>query len=106
MAASIVFAYITCRDKSEARSIGKALVEQRLASCVNIFDGMTSFYRWKGKMEEASEVVLIAKTAKSRFDKLSARVKELHSYKCPCILQLEVKKGNKEYVNWLLENIK
>jgi periplasmic divalent cation tolerance protein len=66
---------------------------------------MTSLYWWKGKIEEAKECVLIAKTTSAKFSTLVACVKELHSYECPCILQLEVKKGNKEYVNWLLENI-
>jgi|ERR1051326_4885073 periplasmic divalent cation tolerance protein len=102
----IVFVYIVCKNKSEAKKIGSALVRERICACVNIFPEMNSVYWWKGKMEEANEAVLIAKTTKTKFSKLSARVKELHSYECPCILQLDVTDGNKEYVKWLLENIK
>ena len=101
----IIFAYITTKNKTEAKKIAKVLLKERLCACVNIFDKMNSIYWWKGKLEEANETVLIAKTTKNKFSKLSARVKELHSYDCPCILQLDVTRGNKEYVNWLLENI-
>jgi periplasmic divalent cation tolerance protein len=102
----VIFIYIVCKDKAEAKRIGSALVKERLAACVNIFPEMNSIYRWKGQLEEANESVLIAKTTKSKFSKLSARVKELHSYECPCIMEIEVGRGNQEYVNWLLENLK
>ncbi len=98
----IIFAYIVCKNKSEAKKIGKIILKERLAACVNIFDNMSSMYWWKGKIEEANEVVLIAKTSKKLFPKLSKKVKSIHSYSVPCILQLEVKDGNKEYVKWLL----
>ena len=102
---AIVFAYIVCKNKSEAKKIGKALLESRLAACVNIFDKMESMYWWKGKIESAHETVLIAKTTKKIFLKLSKKVKSLHSYFVPCILQLEIKDGNKEYVKWLIDNV-
>ena len=101
----IVFAYITTKSKSEAKKIGKVLLKEKLAACVNIFDKMESMYWWKGKIQNDSEAVLIAKTTKKLFPKLSDKVKSLHSYSCPCILQLEITNGNKEYVKWLLENI-
>ncbi len=104
--ANIIFAYITCKNKSEAKKIGKVLLREKLCACVNIFHEMNSIYWWKGKIEEANESVLIAKTTKRKFKKLSARVKELHSYECPCILQLEVTDGNKEYVKWLLLSLR
>ncbi len=81
------------------------MVKEKLCACVNIFPEMNSIYWWKGKIEEANEAVLIAKTTKNKFKKLSARVKELHSYECPCILQIEITDGNKEYVSWLFENL-
>src|SRR3990172_7994238 len=98
----LVFVYITAKNKSEAKKIGMVLLQERLAACVNIFDKMSSMYWWKGKIEEANETVLIAKTTKKLFPKLSTKVKAIHSYSVPCILQLEVKDGNKEYVEWLL----
>ena len=102
----IVFAYITTQNKSEAKKIGKVLLQERLAACVNIFDQMSSMYWWEGKIEEANETVLIAKTTKKIFPKLSKKVKSIHSYSIPCILQLEVKDGNKEYLNWIAETLK
>jgi len=102
----IIFAYIVTKDKSEAKKIGKVLLHERLAACVNIFVNMNSLYWWKGKIEEANETVLIAKTTKKAFPKLSKKVKSTHSYSVPCILRLEVKGGNKEYVKWLFENVR
>ena len=102
----IIFSYIVCKNKSEAKRIGKALLQDRLAACVNIFDKMESMYWWKGKFESAKETVLIAKTTKKLFPALSREVKAIHSYDVPCILQLEVSDGNKEYLNWLLESLK
>lgn len=102
----IVFAYIVTKNKSEAKKIGSALVKERLCACVNIFPEMNSIYWWKEKMETAGESVLIAKTTQSKFSKLTVRVKELHSYECPCILEIEIGRGNKEYMGWLLRSIR
>lgn len=102
----IVFAYIVTKNKTEAKKIGKALVQYRLAACVNIFDKMHSMYWWKGKIEEANEAVLIAKTTKKLFPKLSKKVKSIHSYDVPCILQISISDGNKEYVKWLTDSVR
>ena len=102
----IIFVYITTKNKTEAKKIAKVLLKERLCACINIFDKMSSMYWWKGKLEEANETVLIAKTTKNKFSKLSTRVKQLHSYDCPCILQLDVTGGDKEYINWLTANLK
>lgn len=96
-----VFAYITAGSRDEARRIGRALVEERLAACANILDDMTSIYRWQGAVEEASEAVLIAKTRAELFDRLAARVRELHSYDVPCVVELKVGRGNPAYLDWL-----
>ena len=101
----IVFAYITCKNKSEAKKIGKVILQEKLAACINIFDNMTSMYWWKGKIQEESETVLIAKTTKKLFPKLSKKVKSIHSYSVPCILQIPITDGNKEYVDWLKRNL-
>ena len=96
-----VFAYITAGSRDEARRIGRALVEERLAACANIFDGMTSIYRWQDAIEEAGETVLIAKTRAELFETLAARVRELHSYEVPCVVELTVGRGNPAYLDWL-----
>lgn len=100
--------YITTSNKEEARRIGRMLVEEKLAACVNIIDGMESIYRWEGKIEEASECILIAKTHYSKVKPLTERVKALHSYQCPSIVSITLTEdeGNIAYLNWLLEESK
>lgn len=97
--------YITTRDREEAKTIGSTLVKERLAACVNILDGMESIYHWEGKIETSTESVLIAKTSYHRVKKLTERVKELHSYDCPCILSITLteQEGNEEYLKWLMK---
>jgi Uncharacterized protein involved in tolerance to divalent cations len=96
-----VFAYITASSREEALRIGRALVEERLAACANVLDGMTSIYRWQGAIEEASETVLIAKTRAELFDRLATRVRALHSYDVPCVVELKIGRGNPAYLEWL-----
>ncbi len=102
------FVYITTSDKEAARTIGRTLVEEKLAACVNIIDGMESIYRWEGEIEEAQEAILIAKTPYHNVRELTERVKEMHSYDCPCVisLQLTEQEGNQQYQNWLLKSSK
>lgn len=96
-----VFAYITTASREEAMHIGRTLVEERLAACANVLDGMTSIYRWHSAIEEAAESILIAKTRTTLFDQLSARVRDLHSYEVPCIVELKIGRGNPAYLDWL-----
>ena len=96
-----VFAYMTASSPDEARRIGRALVEARLAACVNVIDGMTSFYWWQGKIEEGNEVVLIAKTTRDKLDALTAKVKSLHSYTVPCVVGLSICGGNRDFLDWI-----
>ena len=93
--------YITCKDREEAESIGRTLVEEKLAACVNIINPSKSIYRWQGKTEEAEEAILLAKTTAERATKLMVRVKELHSYECPCIITLPILEGDEEYLEWI-----
>jgi len=76
----INFIYITAGSKDEARTIGRELVQSRLAACVNIFDNMNSLYWWDGKLQDDQEAVLIAKTTADRVPQLIKTVKALHSY--------------------------
>ena len=95
------FIYITCKDTSEARTIGKVLVENRLAACANILPGMSSIYSWKGEIVEDEEVVLIAKSTAKQVEALTEKVKELHSYEVPCVVALEIDGGNQDYLQWI-----
>lgn len=101
----IRFVYMTAGDLGEAKAIGRELVESGLAACVNILPQMHSIYRWEGKIEEATEVVMIAKTAASRVPELTARVKSLHSYSCPCVVSLGVEDGYQPYLDWIRSSV-
>lgn len=98
-----LLAYITAKDMSEAESIGKSLVENRLAACVNAIAGMQSMYMWKGEMEKSNEVVLIAKTTEKLKHRLLEQVKATHSYECPCVVFLPVAGGNPDFLKWIDE---
>ncbi|MEE9140039.1 MAG: divalent-cation tolerance protein CutA [Alphaproteobacteria bacterium] len=98
---NLCFVYITAASAEEARRIGRALVEERLAACANVIDGMTSTYWWEGRVQEDSEAILIAKTRESLLGALTERVKALHSYTCPCVVALPIGQGNPDYLDWL-----
>jgi len=98
-----ILAYVTTRDAEEARRIGQILVEERLVACVNILDGMRSMYWWEGQVQHEQEAVLMAKTRPELADALIDRVKELHSYECPCVVILPIDKGNPEFIKWIGE---
>jgi periplasmic divalent cation tolerance protein len=95
------FVYITAKDKAQALHIGRSLVEERLAACINVWDGMTSVYRWEGAVEEASEAVLIAKTTERQVAAIVERVKGLHTYTCPCVVAWPLEAGNPAYLDWI-----
>ncbi len=102
----IQFVYITTDSIEEAQTIGAKLVKERLAACVNIIDGMTSIFEWEGEIESAKETILIAKTIASRFEALTQRVTELHSYDVPCIVALPIEKGHPPFLKWIAESVK
>ena len=101
-----VAVYITAKDLSEARKIGKALVKERLLGCVNIIPKIESIYWWKGNLEKENEVLLIGKSKKSLAENIVKRVKELHSYSVPCVSIIPLLSGNKEYFKWLEKETK
>ncbi len=98
---SLNVVYITTGDGAEARRIGRALVNARLAACANIFDRITSVFHWEGEVQEENEGVLVVKTRSELLPALIARVKELHSYECPCVVALPIAEGNPEYLEWI-----
>ncbi len=97
----VCMVYMTAADEDEAARIGRALVEARLAACVNIIPGMRSFYRWQGEVRDDREVVMIAKSRRTLVDALVARVKELHGYECPCVVALPIEGGNRDFLDWI-----
>ena len=95
--------YITAKDEDEARKIGKTLVKEKLAACVNIHP-IKSIYRWEGGIEEEGEVAMLVKTKAELADEVIRRVKELHSYEVPCIVSLPIDKGYPDFLNWIKES--
>ena len=96
-----VSVYVTAPNEAEAVAISRALVGERLAACVNILGPIRSLYWWDGSMHDEREVAFIAKTRASLLPKLTARVKQLHSYECPCIVATPITGGNADFVKWL-----
>jgi periplasmic divalent cation tolerance protein len=93
--------YVTASSRGEALMIGRTVVEERLAACANVLDGMSSIYWWQGSLEQASEAVLILKTRTELLERLIARIRALHSYECPCVIALPIAAGNPEYLAWI-----
>lgn len=98
-----IIVFITASSEEEAAKIARALVEARLAGCVNIIKNIRSIYSWRGKIEDEPEVLMIVKTQKSLFDSLTKKVEELHSYTVPEIIVLPIVEGSKDYLKWLRE---
>jgi periplasmic divalent cation tolerance protein len=95
----------TAGSQEEARKLAQALVERRLAACVNIVPRIESVYRWQGKVETAEEWLLIIKTQVEAFERVRDAIKELHSYELPECLMLEVSGGSEGYLKWIAENV-
>jgi periplasmic divalent cation tolerance protein len=97
------FIYMTAGTMEGAVAIGKELVKERLAACVNILGNMTSMYWWEGEIQDDKEVVLIAKTKESLVPELIERVKSMHSYSVPCIVSLPILDGNRPFLDWVVQ---
>jgi len=98
---TIQLVYMTTADTDEARRIGQVLVQERLAACVNIIAPMHSIYMWEGALQQSQEAVLLAKTTRMRLGELTARVKALHSYTCPCIVAFDIDGGAPPFLAWI-----
>jgi periplasmic divalent cation tolerance protein len=94
---------ITASSEDEAAKIARALVDARLAGCVNIIKNIRSIYSWQGKIEDEPEILMIAKTQKTLMNDLMKKVKELHSYTVPEIIALPIIEGSEDYLRWLRE---
>ena len=100
-----VLVLTTAGSETEAHKIAHALVERRLAACVNIVPRMQSVYRWEGKVEEAEEYLLVIKTAKLREEQVQAAIRELHSYELPECISIPMEGGSAEYLKWLSDSV-
>lgn len=98
--AKVVFS--TAASVAQAEPIARALVEERLAACVNIVGPVRSIYRWQGRIVRDREVMMIIKTRDTMLKRLERRVRELHPYEVPELLVLDVANGSAPYLDWLL----
>ena len=96
-----VLVYMTVPDLETARRIGRAVVEERLAACVNILGAMESLYWWEGTVHNDLEVVLVAKTRARLFEELRSRVVGLHPYEAPCIVAVDMCAGHGPFLHWI-----
>ena len=101
---SVVSVYAIFADADEAERIGRTVVEERLAACINMLQPVRSIYRWNGAIETADEIAAIFKTSDSSVDALIARIASLHSYDVPCIVSWPVEKILSSYAAWVEDN--
>jgi periplasmic divalent cation tolerance protein len=93
--------YVTAADAGEARDIGRAMVEARLAACANVLNEMVPIFRWEGEIDEGTESVVILKTTAERADALIEAVEAMHSYTCPCAVVLPIVGGSRAFLDWI-----
>ena len=100
-----VMGYITCGDKKEAETVAQALLDRSLIACANIFNPITSIYKWQGKVEKDEETLLIVKSHIKHREAIIKAVKETHSYDVPCVVFYSVNSASQDYLKWLDEQI-
>lgn len=98
--------YVTAPTHDEALALAQALVGERLAACANVLGAITSVYWWDGKLNQDAEVALVLKTRAELVEALTARVRELHSYDCPCVVALPIDGGNPAFLSWIVAETK
>jgi periplasmic divalent cation tolerance protein len=98
--------YITTASVNEAKKIGRALVEEKLAACSNIISPIRSIYSWQGKICDDKEALMVLKTRKKLFNQIVKRVEKLHSYDVPEIIAMPIIEGSSKYLSWLNEETK
>src|SRR4026208_1480329 len=105
-ASDAIIVFMTASNGEEAARLADMLVGAHLAACVQILPEMESVYRWQGKIERAAEILLLAKTTRSKFEELEREVRALHSYETPEIIALPIVAGSTPYLEWLTESVK
>lgn len=99
----LVIVFCTVPDDATAEKLAKGLIEERLAACVNAISGVTSFYRWHGKLEADSEIQLVIKTSSGRFAELAAWITANHPYDVPEVVALPAAHVSEDYLAWAIE---
>ena len=97
--------YITTKNEEEALNLANLTLQKNLAACGNIFPKIKSLYMWKNKLQNDEETILILKTNSIKYPLLKKLIKEKHSYEVPCFLKIPINGGNKEYLEWIEQNL-
>lgn len=105
MTTGVAVVLVTAPDEEKAAALARTLVEERLIACANLVPKVRSIYRWQGAVHDEAEVLLVMKTRAERFPALAARVKALHPYTVPEVLQLPVGAGADAYLRWVLDEV-
>ena len=101
----VLLVFTNLPDREAALSLANALIEEKLAACVNVLGACTSVYRWKGTVENASEIPLLIKTTVSRYAALEAAIRRLHPYELPEVIAVPVAHGLPGYLNWVVTEV-
>ena len=101
-----ILVYCTVPNDFSANLIANTIVDEQLAACVNIIDGITSVYRWEGQVQTDKELLLLIKTQKSKFESLKEKILALHEYSVPEIIAVPIQAGNAEYLKWISDSTK
>ena len=101
MSDQVILALTTCPDEASAQAVAAALVQERLATCVNRIGGVRSTYFWDARLQDEAEILLIIKTTAGRLDELRRRLSALHPYELPELLAIAVAGGNERYLDWV-----
>ncbi len=101
MSDQVILALTSCPDEVTAQAIAAALIQERLATCVNRIGGVRSTYFWDARLQDEAEILLIMKTTAARLDELRERLSALHPYELPELLAIEVDGGNERYLDWV-----
>ena len=99
--------YMTCKNNIEANKIAYDLVKKDLVACANIIPSVKSYFKWdKKKINITKENILIGKTVKKNMNKIIVHIKKISSYDCPCIVFVDIKNGNKDFLSWIKSSTK
>ena len=95
----------TCPDNQVAEQLATTLVEQRLAACINVVPGLTSIYRWQGKLEKGTEALLLIKTTRELYSAVENAIRQRHPYELPEIIAVTVDEGSPDYLRWITTSL-
>jgi periplasmic divalent cation tolerance protein len=105
MSSELRLFYVPISSQEKAKEIASLLLKENLIACANIFQPHLAIYRWEGRVETESEIIMILKTGKAKAEKLKERLHQVHPYDCPCLIEIKPDSVNKDFMNWVNEQI-